>query len=85
MAGAGTSGPEDWSGGEDFLFRGTPYQHMVSGTSQGVSSITVEDVKAQYAKVFGSSNLMIGIAGNYTPEFLTKLKTDMQRLPKVAQ
>src|SRR5688572_12948558 len=33
---------------EDFLFRGTNYQHMVQGTSKGVQAITLEDVKAHY-------------------------------------
>ena len=30
---------------EDLLFRETPYQHMVAGTSPGVASITLDDVK----------------------------------------
>lgn len=65
---------------EDLLFRGTNYQHMVAGTTPGVASITVEDVRNHYRKFFTSSNLTIGIAGNYTPAFLTKLKLDMAQL-----
>lgn len=66
---------------EDLLFRGTNYQHMVSGTSSGVKSCTIADVKSQYANAFGNANMTIGIAGNYTPQFLEQLKTDMNSLP----
>lgn len=66
---------------EHLLFRGTPYQHMVSGTSAGVSAITIEDVKQHYHSFFTRNNLMIGIAGKYTSAFLKTLKKDMQKLP----
>ncbi|TDH20642.1 insulinase family protein [Segetibacter sp. 3557_3] len=66
---------------EDLLFRGTPYQHMVDGNVAGVRSITVEDVRAHYKNYFTRNNLTIGIAGNYSPAFLAKLKADMLALP----
>jgi len=69
---------------EDLLFRGTSYQHMIQGTSTGVSAITLEEVKAHYKKFFARDNLLIGIAGNYTPGFLATLKADMQQLPAKA-
>ncbi|MEO5570755.1 MAG: pitrilysin family protein, partial [Bacteroidia bacterium] len=65
---------------EDFLFRGTNYQHQVQGTSEGVKAITLEDVKKHYADYFTAKNITIGIAGNYTPEFLNQLKTDMNQM-----
>jgi zinc protease len=68
---------------EDQLFRGTNYQHMVAGNSAGVASITLDDVKQHYKNVFTKDNLMIGIAGNYTPAFLAKLKADMAKLPSL--
>jgi zinc protease len=66
---------------EDLLFRGTNYQHMIQGTSPGVTSITLDDVKQHYKNFFTQNNLTIGIAGNYTPAFLAQLKKDMQQLP----
>lgn len=66
---------------EDYLFRGTAYQHMKEGTSDGVSKITLEDVKTHYRNYFTRNNLTIGIAGKYSPEFLAQLKMDMQVLP----
>jgi len=66
---------------EDFLFRGTKYQHMVQGKSESVKAITLDDVKEQFKNFFTKNNLMIGIAGNYPKEFLSTLEKDMQELP----
>lgn len=65
---------------EDFLFRGTNYQHMVQGTSKGVQSITLEDVKNHYKNFYSVKNVMIGVAGNYPDDFLNKLKGDLAKL-----
>jgi zinc protease len=65
---------------EDLLFRGTPYQHMKQGMSESVKSITVDDIKEHYNKYFTKNNLMIGIAGNYSDDFIKTLKDDMQNL-----
>jgi zinc protease len=67
---------------EDFLFRGTDYQHMKEGTSASVASITLEDVKEHYKNFFTKNNLMIGIAGNYSSSFFDKLKNDLASLPE---
>jgi zinc protease len=69
---------------EDFLFRGTRYQHMIDGKSESVKSITIEDVKNHYKNFFTKENLLIGIAGNYTDAFLSTLKSDLQKLPGTA-
>ena len=66
---------------EDFLFAGTTYQHMVQGTEAGVDAITLEDVKDYYNNFFTRNNMMIGIAGNYSTDFLKTLKNDMAGLP----
>jgi zinc protease len=68
---------------EDLLFRGTRYQHMVQGNTGGVQSITLEDVKKHYANYFTRNNVQIGIAGNYSLEFLTRLKKDINQLPDI--
>jgi zinc protease len=66
---------------EDFLFRGTRYQHLIDGKSESVKSISLEDVKNHYRNFFTKENLLIGIAGNYTNAFLNTLKGDLQKLP----
>jgi zinc protease len=77
-----TSSDEEYSKKalEDMLFRGTNYQHMTAGTTEGVKSITLDDVKAHYKNFYTRNNVIIGIAGNYTPSFLAQLKTDIARL-----
>ncbi|WP_026236516.1 M16 family metallopeptidase [Pontibacter roseus] len=68
---------------EDLLFRGTNYQHMVEGTSASVPNITLEDVRNHWRNMFTRNNLMIGVAGNYSADFLDKLKADMAQLSEV--
>lgn len=68
---------------EDFLFRGTKYQHPVQGKSESVKAITLEDVKNHYKNFFTKNNLMIGAAGNYSSAFLSTLKKDLQNLSAV--
>ena len=68
---------------EDLLFRGTNYQHMIQGKSTSVSSITLDDVKNHYKNFFTKNNLLIGIAGNYSDEFIETLKSDMEKLSGV--
>jgi zinc protease len=69
---------------EDFLFKGTKYQTMVSGKSESVKSITLDDVKEHYAKFFGKNRLMLGIAGNYSTDFRNQLLNDLRTLPEGA-
>lgn len=64
---------------EEFLFRGTNFSHMIEGTSAGVQSSTLDDVKKHYKNFFGANNLTIGIAGNYSAEFLEKVKADAKK------
>jgi zinc protease len=68
---------------EDLLFRGTNYQHMVQGTSAGVQRISLEDVKQHYRNFFTRHNLTLGLAGNYPPAFLERLKRDLAQLSDV--
>jgi zinc protease len=58
---------------EYVLFKGTPYSHLTLGTVASMSAITLEEVKQQYSKMFTRNNVLIGIAGDYPAEFVTKL------------
>ena len=62
---------------EDLLFRGTNYQHMVAGKTASVKNITLDDIKNHYKNFYSNKNLLVGIAGNYTEDFLNKLKKDL--------
>ena len=68
---------------EDFLFRGTNYQHLDQGKSASVKSITLEDIKSHYKKYFTKNNILIGIAGNYSDDFLKNLKTDISNMSDI--
>jgi len=68
---------------EDLLFRGTRYQHMVSGTSSGVNNITLDDVRNHFATYFTKDNLLIGIAGKYADSFKNKIVVDAAKLPSL--
>lgn len=65
---------------EEMLFEGTPYSHMVSGTVEGINSITLEDVKKHYADFFTNSNVSIGISGDFSETFIDKLMEDLSAL-----
>ncbi len=65
---------------ENMLFRGTPYAHMEQGYSSSVSKLTLEDVNAHFKSVFSSTNVSIGMAGNYPQGFGDRIKKDLQAL-----
>ncbi len=78
-----TSSDEEYSkmALEDFLFKGTNYQSMVNGTASGLKNCNLGDARIQFRNFFTANNVTIGIAGNYTPEFLNQLTSDINKLP----
>ncbi len=66
---------------EDFLFRGTNYQHMVNGTTSGIEIITLEDIKSHYKNAYSGGDLLLGVAGNYSESLLSKLQDAFNKLP----
>jgi len=66
---------------EHQLFRGGNMQHLLQGTSASVKTISLDDIKAQYKKVFTNNNVTLGIAGNYSDALLNRLKADLAKLP----
>ena len=73
---------------EYILFHGTPYQNLKQGTSKGVASITISDIKKHYHDYFTRNNVMIGVAGDYPAGFPERLKKDLAALsdanPKIS-
>jgi zinc protease len=49
----------------DFVFGGTPYAHPIEGTVEGLNAITLEDVRAFYARHYRLDAATIGLAGAY--------------------
>ncbi len=63
------------------LYRGTPYGHYSVGSVTALQRITIDDLKQFYKQHYTQSNLIVGIAGGYSPEFLDRLKKDFGELP----
>lgn len=68
---------------ESAIFRGTPYAHLTDGNVAALSSITLDDVKNHYAKMFSRNNVMIGLAGDYPDSIVSTIKSDIGKLPDV--
>jgi len=66
---------------EDFLFRGTRYQHMVAGKTQSVTNLTLDDVKEHYNNYFTKNNFILGLGGNYSDDFKKTIISDLKNLP----
>ncbi len=66
---------------EEILFKGTPYSHLTDGSVASLSSITLDDVKQHYNKMFTRNNILIGLAGDYPESMVSRISTDMALLP----
>lgn len=63
------------------IYRGTPYEHPEEGYVASVESITLDDVKAFYAKHYTRDQIVAGIAGGYPEGYERKVRTDFDALP----
>jgi len=59
-----------------------PYGHQNRGDVSSLESLTIEDVRAFYAKNYTQANLVIGLAGGYPATFPKQMETDFAKLPK---
>lgn len=73
--------------GKELLFReayrGTPYEHPVDGYVSSVRSITLDDVKAFYARHYVRNNIVVGVGGGYPDGLVQRVRGDVDRLPDV--
>jgi len=63
------------------IFAGTPYGHPVLGTVKGIDSITLDDVKAFYAKAYTQGALHVGVSGDVSDAMLAQFRQRLARLP----
>jgi zinc protease len=63
------------------IFKGTPYGHPEEGYVQSVEAITLEDVRAFYAKYYTRDNVVVGVAGGFPADFAARMRNEMDRLP----
>lgn len=67
-----------------FMFEGHPYGTLEVGTVQGLTSITLDDVRDYYRKTYTRGNIWIGIAGGYDTSLIDRMKNDFNTLPEGA-
>lgn len=63
------------------VFRNHPYESSPAGTIEGLYSITLDDVRSFYQQHYTRANLLLGIAGGYSEDYLAILKTTLSALP----
>jgi zinc protease len=63
------------------IYSGRPYGHENIGSISALQKMTVSDLQSFYSKHYTQANLIIGIAGGYSPEFLARVKRDFSTLP----
>jgi zinc protease len=66
------------------IYQGTPFGHYSVGTVSSLEGMTLEDIKSFYRSHYSQTNLILGIAGSYTPAFLEAMKKDFRSLPEGA-
>jgi zinc protease len=63
------------------IYRGTAYQHPEEGYVTSVNSLTLEDVKAFYAKYYTRDNSTVAVGGGFPPGFKRRVRDDFDALP----
>jgi zinc protease len=63
------------------LYEGHAYGFPNQGLVSHVASITLDDVKAHYARFFTRANVTVGIAGGYPPALVETVTRPLERLP----
>jgi zinc protease len=67
---------------EQNIFQGTPYERFSAGTVSSLQKMTLEDLQHFYRTHYSQANVILGIAGGYTPAFLERVKKDFRGLPE---
>jgi zinc protease len=69
------------SGLNMLMYSNHPYRTVVAGTVQGLTAITLDDLKAYHRAIVTQSRIVFGIAGGYPKEFIEQVKKDLAALP----
>jgi zinc protease len=64
------------------IYHGSPYGHYNGGSVGSLEKLTLEDVKGFYQSQYTQANLVLGLAGGYSPTFLETVKQDFRVLPQ---
>jgi zinc protease len=64
-----------------FVFAATAYQNPPQGTVAGLESITLDDVKAFYAKHYTRDSAVVALGGGYAPALQERFEAAVRQLP----
>lgn len=65
-----------------FVFAGSRYAHPLEGTSAGLSTLNVGDVRAFYNKYYRAENATLALGGGYPPTLVDRLAATLIELPR---
>jgi zinc protease len=65
---------------QNVVFNGTPYGHTILGTIAGIESITLDDVKKFVDAHYNTSNVVVGLSGDYPATLVARLTSDLRAL-----
>lgn len=66
----------------EFIYRNHPYGHLTLGHVSALQNLTLADVKAFHGTHYTRANVVLGLAGSFSDDFLTKVKKDLSQLPE---
>ena len=66
----------------EMIYRNHPYGHLNLGHVNALEKITLEDVKEFYHQHYTRANVVLGLAGDFSDEFLNKAYRDLGQLPE---
>ena len=66
----------------EMIYEDHPYGRLNLGHVEALEKMTLDDVKAFYAQHYNRSNLVLGLAGKFSDEFLNRFKKDLGALPQ---
>lgn len=64
----------------NFVFAGTPYEHIMAGTVEGLESITLKDIKDFHKNYFNKNNYVIGLGGGFDNNLVETVKSRLDKL-----
>ena len=64
----------------EMIYQNHPYGHLNYGHVKALEKLTLDDVKAFYEEHYTRANLVLGMAGNYSDDFLNKVKGGLGQL-----
>jgi zinc protease len=65
----------------NLIYSGHPYGHHNAGVVSALQKLRMEDLQEFYRRNYSRSNLIIGLAGGYAPDFPERVRKDFSRLP----